>query len=106
MKKLAALAVLLTFSVVTTAQNGKPLVFVLSLFDPSDKIMEHEMAAARVEPPASLFKEDQAVLSDEEINKIFAAKPAFADEGKVTILRFGRWYGYWVGWSEDFSRLD
>jgi len=50
MKKLAALAVLLTFSVVTTAQNGKPLVFVLSLFDPSDKIiapMDSSMKNAR-----------------------------------------------------------
>lgn len=53
----------------------------------------------------SLFKEDQAVLSNDEIAKILGSKVALPNEGKLAMMRFGRWQ-FWTGWSEEFARLD
>jgi hypothetical protein len=53
----------------------------------------------------SLFKEDQAVLSNEDIAKILGSKVELPNKGKLAMMRFGRW-GFWTGWSEEFARLD
>ena len=54
---------------------------------------------------ASLFKEDQAVLSNEDLQKILAARVVVPDRAKLAVVRFGR-LPYWWGWSEDFVRVN
>jgi hypothetical protein len=53
----------------------------------------------------SLFKEDQAVLSNEDLQKILAARVVVPDKAKLAVVRFGR-LPYWWGWSEDFVRVN
>lgn len=53
----------------------------------------------------SLFKEDQAVLSNEDLHKILSAKVVLPDRSKLAVVRFGR-LPYWWGWSEDFVRVN
>jgi hypothetical protein len=53
----------------------------------------------------SLFKEDQAVLSNEDLQKILAAHVTVPDNAKLAVVRFGR-LPYWWGWSEDFVRVN
>jgi hypothetical protein len=53
----------------------------------------------------SLFKEDQAVLSNEDMAKILAAKVVVPEQAKLAVVRFGQ-LPYWWGWSEDFVRVN
>ena len=53
----------------------------------------------------SLFKEDQAVLSNEDLHRILAARVVLPDKAKLAVVRFGR-LPYWWGWSEDFVRVN
>lgn len=53
----------------------------------------------------SLFKEDQAILSNEDLHKILAARVVLPDKSKLAVVRFGR-LPYWWGWSEDFVRVN
>ena len=65
-----------------------------------------EQFAARDAPMAeSLFKEDQAVLSNDELQKILAARVVLPEKSKLAVVRFGR-LPYWWGWSEDFVRVN
>lgn len=58
-----------------------------------------------LERPGSLFKEDQAVLSNADFDKILATKVALSPQAKLAVVRFGQ-LPYWWGWSEDFVRMN
>ena len=78
--------------------------------DPSElRSMEMGYAARAAAPDApmaeSLFKEDQAVLSNEDLQKILAARVVMPEKAKLAVVRFGR-LPYWWGWSEDFVRVN
>jgi hypothetical protein len=66
-------------------------------------------AAAAFRAPAplteSLFKDDQAVISNEDIAKILSAKVELPSGAKLAAVRFGQ-MPYWWGWSEDFVRMN
>src|SRR3989442_965767 len=71
-----------------------------------DSLLREEFATAARAPAAeSLFKEDQVVLSNEELQKILAARVVLPDKSKLAVVRFGR-LPYWWGWSEDFVRVN
>jgi hypothetical protein len=53
----------------------------------------------------SLFKDDQAVISNEDVQRILAARIAMPQHGKMAVVRAGR-LPYWFGWAEDFTRLN
>jgi hypothetical protein len=53
----------------------------------------------------SLFKEDQKVISNEDVQRILSAKIALPEDGKMAVVRAGR-LPYWFGWAEDFTRLN
>jgi hypothetical protein len=65
----------------------------------------YETAAANQPLAESLFKEDKAVISDEDMAKILAAKITIPPQAKLAVVRFGQ-LPYWWGWSEDFTRLN
>src|SRR5215213_264363 len=79
-----------------------------AMMDPSELQMG-AMSPARAREDAtlaeSLFKEDQAVLSNEDLQRILAAKVTLPDKSKLAVVRFGR-LPYWWGWSEDFVRVN
>ena len=83
------------------------------MFDPSELMtadamaQRSELANREREGPLaeSLFKEDQAVLSNEELERILAATVVLPERAKLAVVRFGR-LPYWWGWSEDFVRLN
>ena len=82
------------------------------MLDPSeltgaDAAMARREALADGDGPLaeSLFKEDQAVLSNEDLQRILSARVALPDRAKLAIVRFGR-LPYWWGWSEDFVRVN
>jgi hypothetical protein len=79
------------------------------MVDPSE-LRSMEDGFARVAAPdaplaESLFKEDQAVLSNEDLQKILAARVVVPDKAKLAVVRFGR-LPYWWGWSEEFVRVN
>lgn len=53
----------------------------------------------------SLFKEDQAVLGNEELKTILASPVVLPQRAKLAVVRFGR-MPYWWGWSEEFVRAN
>jgi hypothetical protein len=53
----------------------------------------------------SLFKEDQAVLGNEELKTILASPVVLPQRAKMAVVRFGR-MPYWWGWSEEFVRTN
>ena len=53
----------------------------------------------------SLFKEDQAVIGNAEIEKILSSKLTLPENARLAAVRFGS-LPYWWGWSEDFVRLS
>jgi hypothetical protein len=53
----------------------------------------------------SLFKEDEKVISNEDVQRILSAKIALPEHGKMAVVRAGR-LPYWFGWAEDFTRLN
>jgi len=53
----------------------------------------------------SLFKEDQAVMPNEELQKVLNSKVDFPSRAKLIVVRFGRLPRWW-GWSEDFVRVN
>jgi hypothetical protein len=70
-----------------------------------ESMSSNRMTAADAPLAESLFKEDQAVLSNEELQKILAARVVVPDKAKLSVVRFGR-LPYWWGWSEDFVRVN
>ena len=79
-----------------------------SMMDPSEMMMRAD-TRERFSPDAalseSLFKEDQAALSNEDLQRILAAKVTVPERAKLAVVRYGR-LPYWWGWSEDFVRLN
>ena len=53
----------------------------------------------------SLFRDDQALLGNEELKTILASPVVLPDRAKLAAVRFGR-MPYWWGWSEDFVRTS
>jgi hypothetical protein len=53
----------------------------------------------------SLFKEDQKVISNEDIARILNSPIQINLHAKVAIVRAGR-LPHWFGWSEDFTRMN
>ena len=53
----------------------------------------------------SLFKEDQALLGNDELKTILGSPVVLPDRAKLAVVRFGR-MPYWWGWSEDFVRTN
>ena len=53
----------------------------------------------------SLFKEDQAVISNDDMAKILSSKLTLPDHAKLAVVRFGQ-LPYWWGWSEEFTRVN
>lgn len=53
----------------------------------------------------SLFKEDQVLLSNEDLKTILASPVVLPERAKLAVVRFGR-MPYWWGWSEDFVRTN
>ncbi len=51
----------------------------------------------------SLFKEDQALLSGEEMTRIMGTQVALPEGGKLVVVRFGQGCNWWR-WSEDFLK--
>src|SRR2546421_12996155 len=73
--------------------------------DSGPKTSLYEPPAERQAVAESLFKEDKAVISDEDMAKILAAKITIPPQAKLAVVRFGQ-LPYWWGWSEDFTRLN
>jgi len=72
----------------------------------TDDMLPERLNAYAAAPAAeSLFKEDQAVLSNEDLQKILSARVVLPDKSKLAVVRFGR-LPYWWGWSEDFVRVN
>ncbi len=66
------------------------------------------LAVAKTEDQSlkeSLFKDDQKVISNEDMEKILSAKVVLPQQGKLAVIRFGQ-LPYWWGWSEDFVRMN
>ena len=53
----------------------------------------------------SLFKEDQALLGNEELKTILSAPVVLPERAKLAVVRFGR-MPYWWGWSDEFMRTN
>ena len=65
-----------------------------------------EQTPAAPQPLAeSLFKEDQAVISNQAMAEILSAKITLPKDAKLAVVRFGQ-MPYWWGWSEDFVRVN
>src|SRR6266542_5766233 len=64
-----------------------------------------ETAPAQAKLEDSLFKEDQAVISNEDMHRILTAKVPLPTNAKLAVVRFGQ-LPYWWGWSEDFVRVN
>jgi hypothetical protein len=81
-------------------QSDKPMGYLA--------VNENQLARASEEAPAtSLFKADQAVLSNEDIEKILSAKVYPPMQGRVAMIRVGGRYGTrWGQWSEQVAQLD
>src|SRR4051794_40868033 len=59
-----------------------------------------DQAAAATQPlEKSLFAEDQAVISNQAMAEILAAKITLPNNAKLAVVRFGQ-MPYWWGWSE------
>jgi hypothetical protein len=72
-------------------------------------VVAEESALAKYAPadaatPASLFPGDQVVLTDQQIDRIFATRIAVPDSAKLCVVRYGGWP--MMFWSEEFARLD
>ena len=67
--------------------------------------LEQSTAAAPDQLTESLFKEDQKVISNEDIQKILSAKLALPPHGKIAVIRAGL-MPRWLGWSEDFTHMS
>lgn len=90
-------------------------VVVLALLfigcSPNQPYSTFEAPTAGAEAPTldalneSLFKEDQALLGNEELKTILASPAVLPDRAKLAVIRFGR-MPYWWGWSEDFVRTN
>ena len=52
----------------------------------------------------SLFREDQALLGNEELKTILGSPVVLPDRAKLAVVRFGR-LPYWWGWSEEFPDI-
>jgi len=61
--------------------------------------------AAQATLQESLFKEDTAAISNDDIARILAAKLEIPKNSKLAVVRFGQ-LPYWWGWSEDFVRTN
>jgi hypothetical protein len=97
----------------------KPMFLVPALFLPfvgacsqlsSNRAMLADTSelAARSEVPTlteSLFKEDQALLGNEELKTILNSPVVLPGRAKLAVVRFGR-LPYWWGWSEEFVRMN
>src|SRR5947207_384581 len=70
---------------------------------PEDAVLQ-KYSAASLSSPASLFPGDQLVLTDQQIDKIFATRIAVPDSAKLSVVRYGGWPMFF--WSEEFARLD
>src|SRR4051794_28489824 len=66
-----------------------------------------ELASAQEKQPLeeSLFKEDQAVMSNQDLTAVLAADVRLPAHGKLAVVRFGQ-LPYWWGWSEDIVRMN
>lgn len=60
--------------------------------------------APRAEMP-SLFREDEAVMSSDDVARAMAWKLVAQDKAKLAVVRVGQ-MPYWWGWSPDFVRLN
>jgi len=68
--------------------------------------IESSMARDEVQPLAeSLFKEDQALLGNEDLKTILNSPVILPADAKLAVVRFGR-MPYWWGWSEEFVRMN
>jgi hypothetical protein len=74
-----------------------------------DMLSQAESAAAAAKDSGvlneSLFKDDQKVISNEDVARILSSKIMLPPHGKLAVVRAGR-LPYWFGWSEDFTRLN
>ena len=67
-----------------------------------------ESPMARDEAPPlteSLFKEDQALLGNEDLKTILNSPVVLPADAKLAVVRFGR-MPHWWGWSEEFVRMN
>ena len=53
----------------------------------------------------SLFRDDQALLGNEELKTILGSPVVLPERAKLAVVRFGR-LPYWWGWSEEFVRMN
>jgi hypothetical protein len=74
----------------------------LAAFGTGDAMYERS-AGARLDE--SLFKDDQAVMGNDELKTVLGSKVELPSRAKLAVVRFGR-LPYWWGWSEDFVRLN
>ena len=67
------------------------------------------LLATMSQPPGklteSLFKDDQSVISNEDIARVLAAKVELPNDAKMIVVHFGQ-RPYWWGWSEEFVRVN
>jgi hypothetical protein len=89
-----------------------PLLGGCSTVGSSSEMVPDDMRSAKfssdtlaASPAASsLFPGDQLVLTDQQIDKIFATRIAVPDSAKLSVVRYGGWPMRF--WSEEFARLD
>ena len=94
-------------------------VFIAGCSSPYEPYAESYMAMKTLtyeEQPtltSSLFKSDQAVMSDEAIGRILASKVVLPDKAKIAIMKFPgtengalRYYGYYYWRSEDYLKTQ
>jgi hypothetical protein len=67
--------------------------------------MHEQTLAGKAPLQESLFKEDQAVVSNQEMAEILSARLELPKNAKLAVVRFGQ-MPYWWGWSEDFVRVN
>src|SRR5688572_28435711 len=68
--------------------------------------MDASRSAAAGELTESLFQGDQAVLSNQDIDKILSAKVRSPADARVAVIRLGQRYPWPWWWSEDLAQLD
>ena len=81
------------------------LVFGCAQYSTSPDYMASQEYQSRENIDESLFKQDQAVLSNEDIERILSAKITLPAKSRIAILRFGQRY-QGIPLSEEFAEYN
>jgi hypothetical protein len=73
--------------------------------DESQRGLLAAMSAPSGKLTESLFKDDQSVISNEDIARILAARVELPQDAKMIVVHFGQRPSWW-GWSEEIVRVN